>query len=67
MDGVFTLCRATPDCTRLDQHEGACNRTVKVARRSPASRLRYLAGQLESGTRREVIVSAMRDLARELE
>lgn len=67
MDGVFTLCRVTPNCTRLDRHEGACNRSVKVARRTPASRLRYLAGRLEQGTRREVIVSALRNLAQELE
>ena len=25
MDGVITLCRVTPHCTRLDRHEGvAC-------------------------------------------
>lgn len=67
MDGVFTLCRVTPHCTRLDRHEGACNLSVPRARRTPSSRLRYLAGRLESGTRREVIVRALRDLAQELE
>ena len=65
MDGVFTLCRATPNCTRLDRHEGACNRSVPLQRRSPASRLRYLAGQLERGTDPRAVAAALRLMADE--
>lgn len=25
-DGVFTLCRSTPECARLDRHLGAASR-----------------------------------------
>lgn len=67
MDGTFTPCQATPNCTRMDRHEGACNRTVAVRKRTHASRLRYLAGQLDQGTRPDIIAAALRDMARELE
>ena len=70
MDGVFTMCQSTPECARLDGHEGVCNIPVKIMRRTPSSRLRYLAGQLEkSGDLgvRLACTRAMRDLARELE
>lgn len=67
MDGVFTLCRATPNCTRLDRHEGACNRTVAVRKRTHSSRLRYLATQLDSGTAPGIVADALRHLAQELE
>lgn len=68
MDGVFTVCRATSECMRLDQHEGACNIPVKVTRRTPSSRLRYLAKLMENGSITGFTASvALRDLARELE
>lgn len=70
MDGAFTMCRTTPECARLDGHDGACNIPVRVMRRTPASRLRYLACQLEkSGDLgvRLACTRAMRDLAQELE
>lgn len=67
MDGVFTTCRTTPECTRLDGHQDQCNVPLKLVRRSNSSRLRYLAGQLEQGIPRTVIVMALRDMAQELE
>ena len=67
MDGVFTTCRTTPECTRLDGHRDQCNVPLKLVRRSNSSRLRYLATQLEEGVSRALIVSAMRDMAQELE
>lgn len=67
MDGVFTTCRDTPECTRLSDHDGACNVPFKLVRRTNASRLRYYAEQLEKGLPRTVIVMALRDMAQELE
>lgn len=70
MDGVFTTCRSTPECTRLSDHDGACNIPVKVMRRTPSSRLRYLADEIEkewSVNRQLAVSSALRDLAQELE
>lgn len=70
MDGVFTMCRTTPECARLDGHEGACNIPVKVMRRTPSSRLRYLADEIEkewSVNRQLAVSGALRDLAQELE
>jgi len=67
MDGVFTTCRATPECTRLDGHQDACNVPVVIRRRAPASRLRYLAQKLDEGVSRDVIACALRDMAQELE
>lgn len=67
MDGVFTTCRTTPECTRLDGHHDQCNVPFRLVRRSHSSRLRYLADALEEGVSRALIVSAMRDMAQELE
>lgn len=70
MDGVFTLCRTTAGCTRLDRHDGACNVPVVMRRRGPASQLRYLAGQLDRSSDpgvRLAVAQALRDMARELE
>lgn len=70
MDGVITLCQVTPHCTRLDRHEGACNLSVPRARRTPSSRLRYLAKKLDKGGDlgvRLAVAQALRDLAQELE
>lgn len=66
MDGTFTTCRTTPECTRLDGHDDACNVPVVMRRRGLASRLRYLARKLEDGERRQTISSALRALADEL-
>ena len=67
MDGVFTTCRSTPECTRLDRHEGACNVPVVVRRRTPANRLKYLARELERGEAPDLIAASLRVLAAELE
>jgi len=67
MDGVFTTCRAAPECTRLDGHPDACNVPVVMRRRTRASRLRYLAAQLESGAQRVAVAQALRDMAQELQ
>lgn len=63
MDGVFTLCRVTPHCTRLDMHEGSCNVSLKVERRSLASRLRYLAAELERGGNPRAVALQLREIA----
>ena len=66
MDGVFIMCRATPECTRLDGHDDACNVPVAVRRRTHASRIRFLAGELQRGAPREAVIIALRSLADEL-
>lgn len=63
MDGVFTLCRTLEGCTRLDGHEGACNVALKVQRRPLASRLRYLAAELERGGNPRAVALQLREMA----
>lgn len=65
MDGVFTLCRMLEGCTRMDRHEGVCNVPLTLRRRTPASRLRYLAEQLEKGTDPRTVAAALRLMADE--
>lgn len=65
MDGVFTLCRTLEGCTRLDRHEGACNVPLALRRRPLASRLRYLAEQLEKGTDPRAVAHTLRTMADE--
>lgn len=70
MDGVLTMCRTTPECARMDGHEGACNIPVRIMRRTPSSRLRYLAGEVGKEwdpVRQLAIASELENLARELE
>lgn len=63
MDGVFTQCQALEGCTRLDQHEGACNVPLKLERRPVAPRLRYLAAELERGGNPRAVALQLREMA----
>lgn len=65
MDGVFTPCRGTDGCVRMDGHTERCNVAVTIRPRPPASRLRYLARKLEEGTDPKVIAVQLRLIADE--
>lgn len=65
MDGVFTTCRGTEGCVRLDGHTSPCDVPVAIRRRSPQDRLRYLAEKLETGTDPVAVAFSLRMMADE--
>ncbi len=66
MDGVFTLCRATEGCTRLDGHEDACNLVFSLRVRSAPQVMRELARRLEAGADPKAVAHALRVTAERL-
>lgn len=66
MDGVFTPCRATEGCTRLDGHEDACNLVFSLHARSAPQVMRELARRLETGADPKAVAHALQVTAERL-
>lgn len=67
MDGVFTPCRATEGCTRLDGHDDACNLIFSLRVRPPAVAMRELARRLDEGAEPLAVAHALHLVADRVE
>lgn len=67
MDGVFTVCRTTEGCTRLDGHEDSCRLSFTLRVRSAPDVMREMARRLDAGANPRMVAIALRTVAERFE